>query len=103
MSKLINERSDLSVSSLNQIITESVFFHWFSFVELAILELMRWRICLLIIPISDFDGFISLHVGLLLKLGLWSFSVMKEFLVARETPSNSVTAASDLPSLTVLP
>ena len=34
------------------------------------------------IPISDFDGFISLHMGLLSKLGLWSFSVMKEFLVA---------------------
>ena len=34
------------------------------------------RIFLLIIPISDFVGFMSLHDGLFLKFGLWSFSVM---------------------------
>ena len=49
------------------------------------LELIRWRICLLIIPISDFDGFISLHVGLFEKLGLWSLRVMKESFVASES------------------
>ena len=40
-------------------------------VDLAIFELMRRSICLLIIPISDFDGFMSRHVGLLRKLGIY--------------------------------
>ena len=34
-------------------------------------------------PISDFDGLINLHVGLLAKFGLWSFKVMKALFAAR--------------------
>ena len=62
--------------------TASVFFHWFRLVFVSILELVLCRICLLIIPISDLDGLISLHVGLLLKFGLWSFNVMNPSLAA---------------------
>ena len=39
--------------------------------------LIRSRICLLILPISDFVGLIRRQVGLFAKLGLWSFRVMK--------------------------
>ena len=36
-------------------------------------------------PISDFDGFISLQVGLLSKFGLWSFNVISASLFASES------------------
>ena len=36
--------------------------------SLTMFELIRWRIGLLIIPISDFDGFMSRHVELLSTL-----------------------------------
>ena len=49
---------------------------------------MLSKICLLIIPISDFVGFISLHVGLFMKSGLWSFNVMNASLLA-ETSTRS--------------
>ena len=40
---------------------------------------MRSRSCLLILPSSGFAGLISLHVGWLAKLSLWSFKVMYAF------------------------
>ena len=40
------------------------------------------RICLLIRPISVFDGLINLQVGLFAKLSLWSFSVINASFVA---------------------
>ena len=40
--------------------------------------LMPSRMCLLIMPISDLLGLISLQVGLFKKSGLWSFIAMKE-------------------------
>ena len=57
----MNERVDLPGMLLNHLITASVFFHWFMLVDLTMLELILGRISLLIIPISDFDGFISLQ------------------------------------------
>ena len=36
------------------------------------------RSCMLTLPSSLFVGLISLHVGAVEKLGLWSFSVMKD-------------------------
>ena len=51
-------------------------------VHLVIFLLIRSRTCLLILPISDFVGLISRHVGLLWKLGLWSLSVIKASLFA---------------------
>ena len=61
---------------LNQSITDVVFFHWLKLVVLLILLLILSRMSLLILPISDLVGLINLHVGLLAKFGLWSFSVM---------------------------
>ena len=40
-----------------------VFFHWFTFVLLSRDSLIMSKICLLILPISDFDGLISLNDG----------------------------------------
>ena len=48
----------------------------------AMVLLMRSRIVLLTLPISDLVGLISLQVGLLAKLGLWSLSVMNASLLA---------------------
>ena len=79
MSKQMNECADLLGMSLYHLMTESVFFHWFKLFDATTLELILWRIFLLMMPISDLDGLMSLHVhGLLLKLGLWSFSVTNE-------------------------
>ena len=61
---------------LNHFITASEFFHWFTLVALGSSLLIRSSVCLEIFPISLFVGFISLHVGLFLKLSLWSFSVI---------------------------
>ena len=60
---------------LYQSITDCVLFHWLTFVAAITLRFILSRICLLMMPMSDFDGFMSLDFGLLLKLGLWSFKV----------------------------
>ena len=70
MSKVINEYDCLFGMLLNHVRTASVLFHWFRLVAAMILELILCRICLLMMPISDFVGLISLHVGLFLKFGL---------------------------------
>ena len=62
--------------------TDDVFFHWLILVFVVILSLMRSRITLLILPISDLVGLISRQVGLLAKFGLWSLRVMKASLFA---------------------
>lgn len=49
------------------------------FIAAMILELILCRTRLLMMPISDFVGQICLHVDLLLKSDLWSFSVIKAF------------------------
>ena len=53
-----------------------MFFHRLKLVVLLILLLILSRMSLLILPISDLVGLINLHVGLLAKFDLWSFSVM---------------------------
>ena len=62
--------------------TFEVLLHRFAFVTLIISLFMLSKICLLIIPISVFVGFMSLHVGLFMKSGLWSFNVMNASLLA---------------------
>ena len=69
-SKQINESKFLFSKPLNHFRTLAVFFHWSIFVLVIMEALMSSRMCLLIAPISDFDGFIRRHVGWLWKLGL---------------------------------
>ena len=49
---------------------------------LVILLLILSRVTLLILPMSDLVGLISLQVGLLAKFGLWAFSVINVSLLA---------------------
>lgn len=64
----------------NYLMIFEVFFYRFVFVILIIFLFMLFKICLLIILIFDFVGFMSLYVGLFMKLGLWFFNVMNVFL-----------------------
>ena len=65
---------------------------------------MRLRIFLLMMPISDLLGLTSLQVGLLMKYGLWSFSVMKESLDAETSirSSSSIFSAIFLSSRVII-
>ena len=74
--------------------TFEVLLHRFAFVTLIISLFMLSKICLLIIPISDFVGLMSLHVGLFMKSGLWSFNVMNASLLA-ETSIRELEALGD--------
>jgi len=69
--------------------TFEVLLHRFAFVTLIISFFMLSKICLLIIPISDFVRFMSLHVGLFMKSGLWSFNVMNASLLAETSIRSS--------------
>ena len=79
---MINACLLLSGIALNHSMALVVLFHRFTFVVLMILLLMPSKTCLLMIPISNLLGLISLQVGLLLKSGLWSFSVINGSLCA---------------------
>ena len=54
---------------LNHSRTDVVFFHWFTPVASTMVLLIFSSIDLLIFQMSDFDGLMSRHVGLLLKFG----------------------------------
>ena len=82
---------DLLGTALNHSMTFEVLLHRFAFVTLIISLFMLSKICLclLIIPISDFVGFMSLHVGLFMKSGLWSFNVTNASLLAETSIRSS--------------
>ena len=88
----------LSLSSmlLNHFMTDDVFFHWLIFVAATTFLLILSRICLLILPISDLVGLISLQVGLFAKFGLWSFRVINASFFA------VMSTRSSMPSFTVI-
>ena len=70
MSKQMKLNCCLFSIDLNQLITAVVFFHWLRLCFFAIELLMRSRMFLLILPISDFVELMSLQVGLIAKFGL---------------------------------
>ena len=61
MSKQMKLNCCLFSIDLNQLITAEVFFHWLRLCFFAIVLLMRSRMFLLILPISDFVGLIFLR------------------------------------------
>ena len=69
--------------------TFEVLLNRFAFVTVIISLFMLSKICSLIIQISDFVGFMSLHVGLFMKSGLWSFNVMNASLLAETSMQSS--------------
>ena len=80
---------DLLGTALNHSMTFEVLLHRFAFVTLIISLFMLSKICLLIIPIFDFVGFMSLHVGLFMKSRLWCFNVMNASLLAETSIRSS--------------
>ena len=80
MSNITNLYSLLLSIFLNQSMTSFVFFHWFTCKTFFKLILILSKTCLLIFPTSFFAGFIRQTVGLLSKLSLWSYNVMKQLL-----------------------
>ena len=62
---------------LNQIMVSEEFSYWFTFVLLSSNLLILSKICLLILPISDFDGLISLNDGEFGNPSLRSFTKIK--------------------------
>jgi len=93
---------DLLGTALNHSMTFEVLLHRFAFVTLIISLFMLSKICLLIIPISDFVGFMSLHVGLFMKSGLWSFNVMNASLLAETSIRSSSLRLSAIFLLTAV-
>ena len=57
----------------NHFITRIVFFHSFTLNLLTNFVFIWSNICLLVLPISFLDEFMSLFVGWLVKFSLWSF------------------------------
>ena len=78
----MNANSLLFASRSNHCSTEDVFFHWLTFLMFTRFWLIFSRSCLLIWPISGFEGFISLQVGLFTKFSLWSLSVINASFIA---------------------
>ena len=56
--------------------------HWLSCVLSMTFLFSLSSIFLLMIPISDLEGLMNLHTGLLLKFGLWSFRVTNALFLA---------------------
>ena len=78
MSKHIKDDACLLLMLLNQSNTAAVFLQRLTLVSDTVFFTILSRSCLLTLPNSLFVGLISLHVGVVEKLGLWSFSVMKD-------------------------
>ena len=73
---IINEQFGLFSIFLNHSINGEEFFHWWTCIYDVIFLLIQSRIFLLILPISDLDGLISLNEGLCGKFSLWSLTVI---------------------------
>ena len=71
-----------------------VHFHRFTLVACVISWFIRSRMFLLMMPISDLHGLMSLQVGLLMKSGLWSFNVMNESLGAEASMRSASSSFS---------
>ena len=79
-------------------------FHRFTFVAWMTSLFTLSRMFFLMTPISDLLGLMSLQFGLLMKSGLWSFSVMKESLDAETSirSSSSIFSAIFLSSRVIM-
>jgi len=76
MSNTTKDKHLLLPKLVNHLITSEVFVQIFKASFGVRTLFIQSSILLLIIPISVLLGFISLRLGLFIKLGLWSFSVM---------------------------
>ena len=74
---LLLTNGDCLFMLLNHLEASEVFFHWFTFALLRSDLLILSKICLLILPISDFDGLMSLNDEELGNPYLRSFTEIK--------------------------
>ena len=72
-SKFTNDDCLLLLMFLKQLMASEVLCHWFAFVFLSSNLLILCKIWLLILPISDCDGLMSLNDGGFGNPSLWSF------------------------------
>ena len=91
---MINASFCFSGMSLNHSVVSLVYFHRFTLVACVISWFIRSRMFLLMMPISNLHGLMSLQVGLLMKSGLWSFSVINEFLGAEASMRSASSSFS---------
>ena len=73
---IINKQFGLFSIFLNHSINGEEFSHWWIYIYDVIFLLIRSRIFLLTLPISDLDGLISLNEALCGKLSLWSVTAI---------------------------
>ena len=91
---MINACFCFSGISLNHSMVSLVYFHRFTLVACVISWFIRSRMFLLMMPISNLHGLMSLQVGLLMKSGLWSFSVINESLGAEASMRSASSSFS---------
>ena len=91
---MINGSFCFSGMSLNHSMVSLVYFHRFTLVACVISWFIRSRMFLLMMPISNLHGLMSLQVGLLMKSGLWSFSVINESLGAEASMRSASSSFS---------
>lgn len=78
--KVIKACFSFSGIALNHFVLSLVLFHRFTLV-ICVISLFIWsRMVLLMMPILDLHGLISLQVGLFMRSSLWSFCIVNEFL-----------------------
>ena len=80
MSNFMNRDLLLHLIEFNHCMTLEVFLRWLPLVVAVMSCTILSRYAFATRPISLFDGLISLHGRLRVKLSLWSFSVIKAFL-----------------------
>ena len=91
---MINGSFCFSGMSLNHSMVSLVYFHRFTLVACVISWFIRSRMFLLMMPISNLHRLLSLQVGLLMKSGLWSFSVINESLGAEASMRSASSSFS---------
>ena len=91
---MINASFCFSGMSLNHSMVSLVYFHRFTLAACVISWFIRSRMFLLMMPISNLHGLMSLQVGLLMKSGLWSFSVINESLGAEASMRSASSSFS---------
>ena len=93
---MINACFSFSGIALNHSMVSLVLFHRFTFVACVISLFIRSRRFLLIMPISDLHGLMSLQVGLFMKSCLWFFSVINESLGTEASIRSSSSSFSGI-------
>ena len=94
MSNCMEVHLPLFLIFLNQLITASGSYHWFTDNNSLTFVFIFSINNLPALPISFFVGFINLHFGLDLKFSLRSFRLINAFVLAKQSSSSAIALAS---------